>query len=797
MISLAFHRLRYAFPFLLAIGSLALIFWATDFQLHRGYEGFDWTPLSGAVLDVDPLAPASESLRVGDRIVSVEGVPAILAPQIHANIGPGDTVHYLIERDRSQFAVDLRMADLPPRVVFQSLVPLAIAATFWAIGLAVLSFGQAGAEARPFFRFCLIASGVLGAGSLSTAGPIWSSTLFNILLWFAGPIAVDLHLRFPEARRHSRAMSAVLYGGAILGSLPFLLLGATGVRASAWSQLVFTSGRLFLSGNLLLVVWLLLSSYRRATSVQARQRIRLVALGGGAGMLLVIVLSILPGALTDRPLVPYEVSFAFLIALPASYGYAIARHRLIRLERFLSRGAAYTLVFAILAAIYLGVTTALDRLFSDELLEQPLINMLVILLLAATAVVIYRRIQALVDFAFYGGWYDYRSAVARITEGLEEQKSSEELAATLSTRLQATLRLERACVFVATRDGSLAANGCELPDEAAAPASPLALPAQGQVVQYLKLNPRPVSAEALRQSLLDRPLTRDERGTLLATTDCLMVPVAGSDGLLAVMALGRRRGGEGFSAEDLDILDLVARHAGAAIENVRLTGEVRQHVVEVEQLHKRLLRAREEERKSLARELHDEAIQSLVGMNYRLAHLESGQTQTLRQEVLRIVEELRGMIHRLRPPALDNFGLVTAVRSELRERSVRSHGSRRIDLHVEGDPELGISEEVGLCLYRVMQEALNNIERHSEAAQVDVALVMGPEEIRLSVRDNGKGFPVPQQLGLLLEADHFGLVGVRERLELLHGTLEIDSAPGSGTTLRARIPLESNSSGPA
>jgi signal transduction histidine kinase len=74
---------------------------------------------------------------------------------------------------------------------------------------------------------------------------------------------------------------------------------------------------------------------------------------------------------------------------------------------------------------------------------------------------------------------------------------------------------------------------------------------------------------------------------------------------------------------------------------------------------------------------------------------------------------------------------------------------------------------------------------------------MGAEEIRLSVRDNGKGFPVPQQLGLLLEADHFGLVGLRERLELVHGTLEIDSAPGSGTTLQARIPVQTNSSGAA
>ncbi|HLF36874.1 MAG TPA: GAF domain-containing sensor histidine kinase, partial [Anaerolineales bacterium] len=668
--------------------------------------------------------------------------------------------------------------------------------TFWAIGLAVLSFGQAGAEARPFFRFCLIASGVLGAGSLSTAGPIWSSTLFNILLWFAGPIAVDLHLRFPEARRHSRAMSAVLYGVAILGSLPFLLLGAAGVRASAWNAVVFSASRLFLSANLLLVVWLLLSSYRRATSVQARQRIRLVALGGGAGMLLVIVLSILPGALTAGPLVPYEGSFAFLIAVPASYGYAIARHRLIRLERFLSRGAAYTLVFAILAATYLGVTTALDRLFSSELLEQPLINMLVILLLAATASVLYQRIQGLVDFAFYGGWYDYRSAVARITNGLEALKSGEELAATLGARLETTLRLERACVFVPTRDGSLAPSDCDFSGTADL-SDPPTLPAQGEVVQYLKLNSRPLLAEALVEALQNRPLTKDERGVLQATHGSLLVPVAGGEGLLALMALGRHRGGEGFSAEDLDILDLVARHAGAAIENVRLTGEVRRHVAEVEQLHRRLLRAREEERKSLARELHDEAIQSLVGMNYRLAHLQTSQTQALRGEVLRIVEDLRGMIHRLRPPALDNFGLVTAVRSELRERTVRSNGSLRIDLHVEGDPELGIPEEVGLCLYRMIQEALNNVERHSEAGQVDVLLAMETPEIRLSVRDDGKGFPVPQHLGLLLEADHFGLVGLRERVELLHGTLEIDSAPGSGTTLRARIPLRTNPSSAA
>jgi signal transduction histidine kinase len=788
MIRAALAKLGIVSPFFLASAALGLLGWAAALQIRRGYDGLDWYPLSGEVLTVDPRGPAADEIKAGDVVIRVEGIEAVMATQLFAEVAAGDEVLYRIQRAGSEFDAVVALIRPPAGVVVSRLSPIVVALSFWVIGVAVLGFGQAGAESRPFFRFCLATSSVLVAGSISAIGPLWSSTLFNVLLWFAGPVAVDLHLRFPEPRRHSRRMAGVLYAAAALGSLPFLIVGAAGVRASARSGLVFSASRLFLSANLLLVVWLLLSSYRRATTVQARQRIRLVALGGGAALLLVSVLSLLPGALTSRPLVPYEISFAALIAVPAAYGYAIARHRLIRLDPFLSRGAAYTLVFGLLAAIYLGVTTLLDRLASHELLDQPLITMLLILGLAATASALYRRIQALVDFAFYGGWYDYRSAVGRITKGLEALTSSEELASTLGARLTSVLRLERACVFVRGRDGALTPSGCDLPG-VSDPGEPPGLPARGEVVQQLAREPRPVSTEALVQALRDRPLTKGERSILHVVRESLLVPIAGSDGLLGLMALGRHRGGEGFSAEDLDILDLVARHSRSAIENVRLAGEVRRHVDEVERLHKRLLQAREEERKALARELHDEAIQSLVGMNYRLAHLEGGETQPLRQELLRVVEELRGVIRRLRPPALDNFGLVTAVRSELRERAVRWRSTPRIDLHLEGDGNLSVPEEVGLCLYRVIQEALNNIERHAEARQVDVTLRLGDGEAALAVRDDGRGFQVPQQLGLLLEDDHFGLVGVRERLELLNGTLEIESSPGTGTTLWVRIPL--------
>jgi signal transduction histidine kinase len=296
----------------------------------------------------------------------------------------------------------------------------------------------------------------------------------------------------------------------------------------------------------------------------------------------------------------------------------------------------------------------------------------------------------------------------------------------------------------------------------------------------------PLSLEALQDHLKEAPLTKDERAVLALLRQYLIVPIRGSDRLLGLLALGQRQGGERFSAEDLGILRVVARHSAAAIENIQLLREVRMHAEEVEKLHRQLLHAREDERKFLARELHDEAIQALVGLNYRLAQSGEGEIQV---EVRRIVEDLRGMIRTLRPPALDNFGLVTAVRSHLRELGEAGEESARIDLQIEGDAERWLPEEIQLCLYRVLQEALVNVEKHASARHVQVILDIQPQHVRLEILDDGLGFRVPQHLGSLLEYDHFGLVGLRERLELVHGSLQIQSSPGEGTRLAATVPL--------
>jgi signal transduction histidine kinase len=239
-----------------------------------------------------------------------------------------------------------------------------------------------------------------------------------------------------------------------------------------------------------------------------------------------------------------------------------------------------------------------------------------------------------------------------------------------------------------------------------------------------------------------------------------LVPVTDSKQLLGLLALGQRRGGERFSAEDHGILRIVARHAAAAIENIQLLRELRMHAAEVEKLHRQLLHAREDERKLLARDLHDEAIQALVGLNYRLAQMEDGAAGDMQAEVRQIVEDLRGMIRTLRPPALDNFGVVTAIRSHVRELGEAGGETLRIDLRVEGDAERWLPEDIQLCLYRVMQEALTNVEKHAAARHVQVTLDIQPKQVTLEIRDDGRS-RLPQHLGEPARARPLRLVGLR------------------------------------
>ena len=199
-----------------------------------------------------------------------------------------------------------------------------------------------------------------------------------------------------------------------------------------------------------------------------------------------------------------------------------------------------------------------------------------------------------------------------------------------------------------------------------------------------------------------------------------------------------------------------------------------------------VLRAQEEERKRVARDLHDEVNQALTAILLRLEAL-AQDTPERRAEVAELkrlatqaMDELLNLARQLRPTALDDHGLVPAIEAQLRGFGDRT--GIQTKLETRGDPSK-LDADAQTVIYRVAQEALNNAAHHSHAAHVNIELAAAGEGAELHVRDDGAGFDMSRPNG-----DGLGLEGMAERARLAGGQLDLRSSPGSGTELTLRLP---------
>jgi PAS domain S-box-containing protein len=209
----------------------------------------------------------------------------------------------------------------------------------------------------------------------------------------------------------------------------------------------------------------------------------------------------------------------------------------------------------------------------------------------------------------------------------------------------------------------------------------------------------------------------------------------------------------------------------------------------------RILHAQEEERKRISRELHDEITQTLVGINVHLASLARQATVNpwkLKQKIARtqrLVEKSVDIVHQfareLRPMALDDLGLTATLQSFMKDFAKRTGIRVRLMTFAELEE---LSSARRTVLYRVVHSALTNVAQHAEASQVKVSIRKLAETVHMEIADNGKSFEVDQVLDAKRNK-HLGLLGMRERVEMVGGILSIESAPRRGTTIRVRIPF--------
>jgi signal transduction histidine kinase len=720
----------------LAIVIPAFVIYDILFQLRTPTLDIFLTALdSPLVTQVVPGGAAEAAgLRPGDTLLRVDGVS--IAGWHASQLGQTHTVE--IERAGQRLA--LKMPDVPLiRVSGLSLLSaIIVALTFWGVGTLLLwrRYGQL--DARLFF----LMTQSIGMGLLFFLAhpqiwslPDWMSRLRSVGFHAAGAILVHYYLTFPVSLgslRQRRVTLSLLYGlmlVALACRLTFTPLG---------TQLSFVYNTLEIVAAIIILIY----AYLRRATPDGRRRLRLVVVGSLAAVIPPFFFYLLPIVAGSAIWMPDWRIGPFIIIAPLSYLYAIVRHNLFGIDRLLNRTLVYAILSIGILLLYLGPLWLIYRWLPNDLLAEIVVITVLTLLVGLSFDWTRTRVQRWVDRLFYGGWYDYPGVVESISGALAHCTDRKQLNEVLTRQVPALMQLKEGQLWIG--------------ESAAMPQLRAALPQ------------------------LRFPLYFQER-------------------VRAQWAVGPRRDGEDFTTADRRILKTLARQAETALGNALLIETLHDQLEEVRasratlaQAQRRLLHSREAERARLARDLHDGPLQILVGLNLQTGLLLSQMSEAddglvsalkdMRVEVQSLLNDLRQVCAELRPPMLDTLGLGATLRALAQEWSAQNNIAVQLELLAD-DALRTLPGDIAVNLYRVAQEALTNVARHAQAQHVIIRLSSEADQLTMTLHDDGHGFVPADSLQASAAQGHFGLIGMRERIDLIGGQLTLDSSLDRGTVV--------------
>jgi signal transduction histidine kinase len=275
------------------------------------------------------------------------------------------------------------------------------------------------------------------------------------------------------------------------------------------------------------------------------------------------------------------------------------------------------------------------------------------------------------------------------------------------------------------------------------------------------------------------------------------VPIYAHGQSFGALALVSKPAGFKFAAKDLFLLNQFLHTTAIALENVFVLAEIQRSRYELHLLTNKMITIQEEERRRLAEDIHDTIAQTLTGISYKMQYckelaLRGSQSlpdvfNALIITVQEAIKKSRELISSLRPDLIDTIGLVPALHRFF-DNFTEQTGIR---ISVRLPPKLHVSPEVDICLFRVIQEALTNVLKHSNATSAEVALEAKGDDVILVVADQGKGFEMSKGAPWLKDETKLGLLSMKKRIDTVGGTLVIDAAVNHGCHIKATIPLNS------
>lgn len=498
---------------------------------------------------------------------------------------------------------------------------------------------------------------------------------------------------------------------------------------------------------------LAIGTVTQATAV-GRLQTRVSLLGTGLGTLPFIGLTLIPLAIGQEAVYPAHLTILAVGLMPAAFAYAILQHQLMGIRRLIHRGVVYgTTTVAVLAVVILAVDLVLAPY--TGVAAGGRVSFVAPATVLGGIVLFFsvrRGARWLIDRFLYRDVVDYREFLRVVPGDLPASNTTAEAATSIASRLAEILDLESALLFVGNSPEETVPVGA-------------AGPRADEVLE--RLCPQLVASGRLSggQGVAE---VQWESDTLL------LVPFTASGAYRGHLLLGPKAGGDVFLDEQKRLVTAIAPMLALALDKSELAEDRRA-------LNTRLMKAEEAERARIAGDLHDGPLQKALLIAGGLGARTNDGGDLARQ----LAAELREISSRLRPSILDDLGIVSASEWLLEGVSKRS-GLPTTFSHPDVSEEDRFAPDIELALFRIAQEATNNILKHAEANAVEVSLSREDHALRLRVADDGAGFSTPPSS----KDGGFGISGMRERAMQVNGSLQVVSQPGSGTTIIVNIPLE-------
>ena len=733
---------------------------------------------SAIISSLDPGGPGEKAgLRVGDKILTIDGkVITNLNVPVHQPKKPGDIEQYVIQRIHQTLTIPVQAGsyiDYPGYLA--DIVPIQLLSLLMcSLGLVFLFFSP-----LSDVRGRLIASAwVLTGLALAATGPGYSSCA-----WFAPNVAMltfaisifivtAVHLYFPVpsfSNRNRNYILWVLFGLSMALIVAYLIQQLYFTMYNQNPPTSFTEKAIEYTFcfSLLASIGLLLKNRFFVKEKDIKRQTSIIFLGTLIGFLPFLLFSELPKLVFARGseyiLIPSNFTSLTLIVIPISYGYVIYQRKLLKIDFIINRA----LVLFLLILLTLFASFAIMSLISKSLHLQTQITVAVAILcvlIALPSAALQRRIQIQVDRILYGGYYDYTTVTSDLSTRLAQTIDRPAFINLLTHELQEKMKIKKSAILL------LADNRLEIQGNSDYAFS---IPVNDEVCEKLATFQEPIFAQNL-WNLISSDTT--ERWKLFSWVQ-LFVPIVHRDTLYGVLILGDCLSGDIYSDQDLQILGTVRQQAALSIANITLVEALRG-------LAQQLVRSDEEQRKKIARDLHDSVLQNLFFVKQRLSRIDL-ETASIVENTITLI---RQTIKAQRPSLLDR-GLTYALQDLINDMKQLDNNEIVIIWHNSLEDEIILSDEKATSIYRIVQESLSNVLKHAQADKIIITLKKDNGFLEIQIEDNGIGILSKSltQLG-----NHFGLLGMRERATMIGADLSITSELGIGTTVTVKMKIREN-----